>query len=814
MHKTASVAVADMTSQNDKLFDYYIPTELDSCVKPGAFVLISFGKSNRKTKGVVLEVKETEAERSLKPVLSVLDNGAILSDEAIKITHYIQKRCFCTYYDAAKLLIPYGCNYNLEEMLSARPATEGLAQLSPLEEDIYAFVSSKEKPVSVSKIIESYGDSARLVLGSLKSKGYLQSERIAKKNVSDLTVKIISLAINEREYSELIKRKSLGNKQLALLEFLNENKEVSVKEACYMTGASAQTVNSFIKKGIINLKIEEIYRLPQINETEEKGEILLNESQQEVYNEISSSLGFSPFVLRGVTGSGKTHVYLKLCEKALNENKTAIVLMPEIALTSQIITRFYKAFGRKIAIIHSGLSVGEKADEWKRLKNGDAKIAVGTRSAIFAPVENVGVIIIDEEQEHTYKSEMTPKYSAREIAVLRAKYNKCPVVFSSATPSVSTYSKAKMGSYKLLTMEKRFNSGPLPEVSVVDMRQEVSKGNTGIISDLLRDEIEKNLQRNEQTLLFLNRRGYNWFISCRSCQQPVTCPKCSISLNYHSENGRLMCHHCGYSTDYTEKCPNCGEESLKFFGTGTQRVVSELEILFPNAKIMRLDADTTVKKNSHDSILSAFAAHEADILVGTQMIAKGLDFPHVTLAAVLMADFAIYADDYKANEKTFCQITQVIGRAGRAELSGRAVVQTFSPDNRVLNLAVLQDYETFFKEEEALRKSLTYPPYCDICQVTFEGLNEFIAKESATQMASEAKKLYVEKYSQMPLRGLGPSAARLLKVNNTYKYKLIFKCKINEDFHSFIHELMNSFYAKKEFKTVNISVEYNPETII
>ncbi|MBQ3824270.1 MAG: primosomal protein N', partial [Clostridia bacterium] len=578
-----------------------------------------------------------------------------------------------------------------------------------------------------------------------------------------------------------------------------------------MTGVSAAAVNGYIKKGVLQARIEQVYRLPKITESESPAEIVLNDEQQAAFEGILSKEGFSPSLLYGVTGSGKTHIYLKLCEHAVNSGKTAIVLMPEIALTSQVITRFYRVFGRKIAIIHSALSAGERADEWKRLKNGDAVIAVGTRSAIFAPVSNVGVIIIDEEQEHTYKSEMTPRYSARDVALFRGKYNKCPVVFSSATPSVATYSKAASGAYGLYKLTKRFNGEPLPSVTVVDMREEQSKGNTGIISEKLYDEIAGNLKRGEQSLLFLNRRSYNWFISCRNCGNAVTCPKCSISLTYHSENRRLMCHHCGYSTEFTEVCPTCGKKALKFFGTGTQKVVSELELLFPDARIMRLDADSTVRKNSHDEILSAFAAGEADILVGTQMIAKGLDFPRVTLAAVLLADFTIYSDDYKANEKTFAQITQVIGRAGRAELSGRAVVQTYAPDNRVLNLAVTQNYEAFYKEEIELRKKLTYPPYCDICQMTFESEREALAREAAEAVASECVTVRATKYPDMPLIGLGPSQARVLKVNNVYKYKLVLKCRINKDLCDLAESAASWFDGEKRFQDVLMSVEYNPE---
>ncbi len=813
MRRVASLAISDMISKNDKLFDYIIPESLYPLVSVGSFVMVGFGKSNRRTKAVVLAVYEDDSERVLKQINAVIDNSVTLNAEFVKIIHYVKKRCFCSFYEAAKLVIPYGCNYNLSETVIAHPKEAARAQMSPLEEEIYSYLSSKEKAVSVKEIYDSFGDSARMVLGTLKSKGYLSVDVTAKRNIGDLTVNILSLAIDDFELARLLKLKTTGEKQAAVMIFLRENGEMSAKEVCYMTGATSATVNSLIKKGIIETRIEEVYRLPHIEATEEKAEIKLNADQQRVFDEISSQEGFFPFVLRGVTGSGKTHVYLKLCGKVISEDKTAIVLMPEIALTSQIITRFYKLFGRKIAILHSGLSIGEKTDEWKRLKNGEAKIAIGTRSAIFAPVENVGAIIIDEEQEHTYKSEMTPKYSARDVALLRAKFNNCPVIYASATPSVSTYSKAKGGNYRLLTMENRFNNDSLPEVTVVDMRKEVTSGNTGIISTPLFDEISKNLKRGEQTLLFLNRRGYNWFISCRLCGQTVTCPKCSISLTYHSENGRLMCHHCGYSTSNTESCPSCGEKSLKFFGTGTQRVVSELEVLFPEAKIMRLDADTTVKKNSHDEILSSFARHEADILVGTQMIAKGLDFPDVTLAAVLMADFSIYADDYKANEKTFAQITQVIGRAGRAEKSGRAIVQTFSPENRVLNLAITQDYEAFYNEEIELRKQLTYPPYCDVCQLTFESQIESAALNAAKETANECVRLRNEKYLNLPLIGLGPSPARVLKINNSYKYKLLLKCRINEEFYNFTEEVLNFFYTNKQFKNVNISVEYNPENI-
>ena len=513
-------------------------------------------------------------------------------------------------------------------------------------------------------------------------------------------------------------------------------------------------------------------------------------------------------LLYGVTGSGKTQVYLKLIDEALKNDTDVIVLVPEISLTPQALSIFHSRYGNKVAVFHSGLSLGERNDEYKRADRGEAKIVIGTRSAVFAPLHNIGLIIMDEEQENTYKSERTPKYNAKDVAAFRCIYNKALFLMTSATPYIESYSNALKGKYTLCSLTQRYGDAKLPQVITVDMKQEMKNGNKSPISTILKEQIAETLDENKQVILLINRRGYNTFIACNDCGHVITCPNCSISLTYHSTNNRLTCHYCGYTKKLDNVCPECGGDNIRYSGYGTQRIEDELTFLFPNAKILRMDADTTSTKFSHEKMFNAFANHEYDIMIGTQMVAKGLDFDDVTLVGVVNADNSLYDESYNSAERTFDLITQVVGRSGRRDNSGKAIIQTINPYNQTLECAAQQDYETFYDNEIELRRLLIYPPYCDIISASFVSVNE-------NKTAMCAKKFFEilvdmnEEYKQKIII-LGPNASKIAKLNNNFRYSLFVKCKNSKIIRTLFSETLKKLSKIREYKDVSVSLDLNP----
>ena len=542
----------------------------------------------------------------------------------------------------------------------------------------------------------------------------------------------------------------------------------------------------------------------------ENKDIELSPQQMEAYATYSNMLDGEggTGLLFGVTGSGKTQVYLKLIDKALENQKDVIVLVPEISLTPQALSIFHKRYGDKVAVFHSGLSLGERNDEYKRADRGEAKIVIGTRSAVFAPLHNLGLIIMDEEQESTYKSERTPKYNTKDVANFRCKYNKALFLMTSATPSLETYSNALNNKYVLCELTQRFGDAKLPQVITVDMKQEMKNGNKSPISAKLKELIEDTLDNNKQVILLINRRGYNTFIACNDCGHVITCPNCSISLTYHSANNRLVCHYCGYTKKLDNVCPQCKGDNIRYSGFGTQKIEDELAYLFPDARILRMDADTTSTKFSHEKMFNAFANHEYDIMIGTQMVAKGLDFDDVTLVGVVNADNSLYDESYNSAERCFDLITQVVGRSGRRDGNGKAVIQTINPNNQTLEYASKQDYKSFYENEIELRKLLTYPPYCDIISASFIGDNE-------NKVALCSKKFFEllieenEKYKHKIIV-LGPSVAKIAKLNNTYRYRLSVKCKNSKNIRNMFNDIQKNISKIKEYKDISVSLDINP----
>lgn len=605
----------------------------------------------------------------------------------------------------------------------------------------------------------------------------------------------------------------LTPKQQSVYELLCDVGSAGVSEVCEFCSVGKGVLDNLVKYGICEYFEKEVYRTPykNVSENGEMSPINLSEVQQNAFNTYLKLMDTGGTgLLYGVTGSGKTQVYLKLIDEAISRGKDVIVLVPEISLTPQMLYIFHSRYGKKVAVMHSGLSIGERTDEYKRADRGEAKIIVGTRSAVFAPVHNLGLIVMDEEQEHTYKSERTPRYNARDVANFRCRYNNALFLMTSATPSVESYSAAVKGKYVLCEINERYGDSKLPEIVTVDMKKEIAQGNKSPISKTLQSLIADNLDKHKQTILLINRRGYNTFIACNSCGHVITCPNCSISLTYHSYNNRLMCHYCGYSKPLDNVCPECGKNSIRYSGYGTQRIEDELERLFPDASVLRMDADTTSAKFSHQKLFDAFSRGDYDILIGTQMVAKGLDFPNVTLVGVVNADNSLYDESYLANERSFDLITQVVGRSGRRAEAGKAVIQTINPYNDVIEYASKQDYKSFFANEIQLRKLLTYPPFCDIYFISFICEDENKAALCAKSFFENLVELNKTDYVNEKLIVLGPSPSKISKLKNNYRYGLTLKCKNSKSVRKMLNDILKNIGKIKEYKSVSVSVDLNP----
>lgn len=604
----------------------------------------------------------------------------------------------------------------------------------------------------------------------------------------------------------------LTPKQQSVADLLLDIGSATVEEIKTLCGVGDGVLKNMEKCGVLRFFKKEKYRNPyaDLPAAPKAAEIELSAEQTKAYDTLSAMLdgdGGSA-LLYGVTGSGKTQVYMRLIDRALQQGKDTIVLVPEIGLTPQVLGLFHQRYGRQVAVLHSGLSIGERNDEYRRADRGEAKIVLGTRSAVFAPLHALGLIIMDEEQELTYKSERTPRYHARDIARYRAGESGALFVMASATPSIESYAAAKAGKYTLCSLEHRFGNAALPQVCTVDMKGELHAGHRSPLSRTLQKQIQSNLDAGKQTILLMNRRGYNTFIACNDCGHVITCPNCSISLTYHSYSNRLMCHYCGYSKPLDNTCPECGSHAVRYSGFGTQRIEDELQALFPAARILRMDADTTAGKFSHQKLFDAFASHEYDILVGTQMVAKGLDFDDVTLVGVVNADNALYDENYLSHERAFDLITQVVGRSGRRDATGTAVIQTIDPCNPVIDLAARQDYPAFFETEYALRRILTYPPFCDIYGVFFVSEDENAAALAAKAFFDTL--VLKNKEQQQKLIVLGPSPARISKISNTYRYRLAIKCKNSKSVRNLLMQVLKATVKMKELRKVQISIDLNP----
>ena len=632
-----------------------------------------------------------------------------------------------------------------------------------------------------------------------------------EKRTSDKKIEFVYL---EKNKEQIDVNQLRGEKQKRVIKFILKNEGCTVSEIENFTECSKSTINSLAQKGIIKIQKEKINRNPLINKEVSKSyNLRLTDEQSQAYKKISDSMDkktFEEFLIYGVTGSGKTEVYLQLIEKCLKNNNSAIVLVPEISLTPQMIDRFIARFGKeKIAVLHSKLSIGERHDEWLRIKEGEAKIVIGARSAIFAPVKDLGIIIIDEEHDSSYKSESDPKYEAKEVASKIAKDKKIPLVLGSATPDLKTFYKAECGEIVLIRLTKRANNSSLPTVDVVDLKYELAKGNKSMLSEELYQEMEKNLKEKHQTILFLNRRGFSTFIMCRDCGYTLKCPNCNISLTYHSYENRLKCHYCGHEESVAKVCPNCQSTKIRYFGTGTQKLEQEVKKQFPNSTTIRMDIDTVTKKNSHEEILNKFKNENIDILIGTQMVVKGHHFPNVTLVGVIAADGSLNMDDYRANERTFQILTQVAGRAGRENLPGKVIIQTYNPESFPIEYSRKQDYDLFYKTEIELRKQLKYPPFCDIIMVNFVGIFEDEIKKISEYMY-KLLKTNLEKYKILIFM---PTPAPIDKIQGKFRWRIIAKGIVNDEANIIMNKCLKKIF-ELNLKNTKVSIDINPNNMM
>ena len=784
-------------------------------VLPGMRVQLPFGRANKRTEGIVLSVEAGE-EAGLKAIERCLDEAPILTERQLRLAAFIRERYFCTFYDAIRAMLPAGLWFQsrqtvcLTEDRSWKEKTirkEHAQDLLQLLEDL-----GGQGPESALRNLIPDEQTLHDTIAYLSRKKWVSAHTDFLRRIGDRTEKIATLAASPEEAMEFASRRpKSAAMQKSVLELLCSVGSAAVKELCYFTGASTATVNRLEKLGYITLSERPVLRCREIIPAKLDGPLVLNEDQSACFEALSGQMaGETPGValLYGVTGSGKTSVYIKLIQESLDRGRSAMLLVPEIALTPQLLGLMAAYFGNRVAVLHSSLSAGERYDQWKRVRSGDAQVVVGTRSAVFAPC-SPGLIILDEEQEHSYKSENSPRYDAREVAAWRGAKENALVLLGSATPSVESMYRAKNGLYRLYTLRERFGGRKLPEVEILDMREELKLGNDLSLSVPLRHRLVEARDAGKQTILLLNRRGASRALVCVDCRETPECPRCSIRLTYHSANNRLMCHYCGHSQPVPQRCPSCGGH-LKTIGTGTQKVQEELEFLFPEMPTCRMDADTVSAVNTHEKILDRFQQEKIPVLIGTQMVAKGLNLPEVTLVGVLDADLSLYTGGYRSGETTFNMLTQVVGRAGRGDSPGRAVIQTLVPEHQVIRLAAEQDYDGFYDLEIQLRRVQNAPPFGDIATVTVIGQEETAVLRGAAKFRDSLNAcLRQEIYSQEHCTVLGPAPCVVPKINYNFRYQLTLHCRMTRPLRQLLAHLLRQFSQDKLNRGVNAFVDIN-----
>ncbi len=816
--RVVKVAVEQASFHFDKLYSYTVPEELEPVCR-GCRVVVPFGGGNRKQQAIVLETDAKAEVDHLKPICAVIDSAPFLNDELMDLALWMKQRTFCTVFDAVRTMIPTGISMKITPVYRTATDIEAIddSVLSVEEKRLLEILSGYEDGLERARLLALLGlESDSPLPQQLVDRGYLLRTDIAAQNGSDATVRMVRLACSFEGMEESFQQQGYTQKQSAVLKLLAEVGEASVKEVCYFAGVTVAVVQALVKKGVVTVYEREVLRSPCKREAAcpPLCSTQLNAEQTAVYEgllgEYQKEEGAAA-LLFGVTGSGKTQVYMNLIDRVLQDGRQVLVLVPEISLTPQVLNLFLQRYGTRVAMLHSGLSMGERMDEYKRIKRGDASIVIGTRSAVFAPLRDIGLIVMDEEQEHTYKSESNPRYHARDVARYRCAHHKGLLLLCSATPSIESYHAAKSGRYALFTLKNRYGNAALPTVEVADLRGETL---SGAIGEQLRKGIAECLENKQQAILLLNRRGYNTHVSCPSCGYVVTCPFCSVSMTYHRANGRLQCHYCGHTQAAIQQCPTCGSGKIRYAGLGTQRLEDEIHERFPEASVLRMDADTTMSRFAYEQRFAEFAEGKYDIMIGTQMVAKGLDFPRVGLVGVLSADQALYGGDYRSFETAFALLTQVIGRAGRREKTGRAIIQTYTPECYVIDLASQQDYLGFYETEIEARRMMRYPPYTNLCVFVLSGVREEEVKAAMRELLGMLHAAVTGPYAGLPVIVLDPSPAFVVKASGRYRYKLMMKANNTKALRDMIGELIVAFCRKRENKNIQLAVDIDPVSMV
>jgi len=808
----AAVAVESAAYAFDKAFHYLLPAELYRQHLEGCRVVVPFGRGNQKRVGLVLSVSETDGEavKGLKKILSIADSQPILNEEQLLLMHWLKENTFCSYYDAIRTLLPSALQLRVQEHYALVPDadTSGLTQE---EAQFLQYLRRAKNRKELDTLLDDQeSPQKKKLVESLMTAGVIRSSADTSERMKEKTVRMLRLS--ERFLSQELQC-SVTVKQQQVINILQEYGVLEEKEVCYLCGVTSAVVQRLVKNGVAGrFEMQSSIAEAEGHVAQETSEIRLSLQQQAVFDEVAPHLETQEpkcFLLHGVTGSGKTSVFEALIARTLSLGKSVLMLLPEIGLTPQTVKRFSARFGGRIAVMHSSLSLGERRRSYERVRNGQADLVIGTRSAIFAPLQNIGLIIMDEEGERSYKSDAAPRFDTIQVAKYRCRIHGAVLLPASATPTLESYYFAKKNVYQLLEMTERYGNAPLPTVEVADMNEERMQGNDTEFSTLLVQALQENLDRGEQSILLLNRRGYHTIISCCTCNQPVYCPNCSIPMTYHKSDGNLHCHYCGTVQRMPESCPTCHGEHLRKMGFGTQRLEDELAVRFPQARILRMDADTTTSRFAYEKSFEAFKNGEYDIMLGTQMIGKGLDFPNVTLVGVLSVDRALFSGDFRSYERTFALITQVVGRGGRGGKPGRAILQTFLPDHYVLRLAAQQDYLGFTREELAIRKRLLFPPFCDVCVIGISGESEAEVQVGAEKFVACMKEELAVQKEKLPLRVLGPVPCTYGKINGKYRYRIIIKCKNTSQFRSFMRDVLKNAGSVRETARVHIYADMN-----
>ena len=835
------VYILDAPLYADIPYTYYLPNELRGIVMPGSFVTVPYGAANRHRAAVVTALADAPDDiHTIKPVLSVLNDRFSLREDMLGLCLFIKEHTLCTFGDAVRAAVPAATlsrrteHYAITGEISEHKRTTLMKKGGNTALFLYNRLE-KDGPLRTETLRAEFGDALPDALSVLlKEKLIRRDVRLHGVKSEQYVTYVLAAkdpdvlrAVADGSPSAPIKLRSPLQREL--LHAILAGDRQTDRALLEATGASRAQLNSLIQKGLVTTEKETVFRDPYRAYKTESAlpTVVLSEEQEAAYRTILSLYETHEpkgVLLHGVTGSGKTQVMKAMIDAVIKDGRSVIILVPEIALTPQTVSIFCGYYGDRVAVMHSALTPGERADAWVKIRDGEVDVVIGTRSAVFAPLPNLGMIILDEEQEHTYKSDMTPRYDAHDVAGYRCKQHGALMLLASATPSLTSYYKAKCGNYTLVEMTKRYGKAKLPTVMPVDMRAEIKAGNTSVFSAPLAEALRQTLDRGEQAILFLNRRGYHNYVACKDCGEAVECPNCSVSLTYHKRGasrhrvgqadfgGHMVCHYCGYRIPAPSKCPACGSEHLSYEGLGTQRAEAELAALLPEARILRMDADTVKNKESYEAMLSAFRRGEGDILLGTQMVTKGHDFPNVTLVGVLLADSSLYAGDYRAAERTFSLITQVIGRAGRANTPGRAVIQTLNPQNETLLVAAAQNYVKFYQKEIDLRHAFLFPPYCDLVEISLASEDETQLSQAAVRLSSYMTEKIRREYADLPLVLYGPFDAPVYKVQNRYRRRMIVKCKLNRRSRAMFRDILSDF-GKSAGSRLSVSIDFNPTNV-